>query len=182
MGFDWPAPPEWLGIAGILLLAAAIYHFSGLRASAPDPTRRMVIALRSVALALFAFLLLRPYWETTSPDAERYRLVALADLSGSMLTKDVKDGPSRADQIKSALDASSPDSWISQARQRHEKVEAFGFDERTDTLRPSAWKRPEAGNKTALGEALRETLAKANATEAPAAVIVFSDGRNNQGS
>ena len=80
MGFDWPAPPEWLGIAGILLLATAIYHFSGLRESAPDSTRRMVIALRSVALALFAFLLLRPYWETTSPDAERYRLVALADL------------------------------------------------------------------------------------------------------
>ena len=182
MGFDWPAPPEWLGIAGILLLATAIYHFSGLRESAPDPTRRMVIALRSVALALFAFLLLRPYWETTSPDAERYRLIALADLSGSMLTKDLKDGPSRADQIKSALDLTSPESWISQARQRHEKVEAFGFDERSDTLRPSAWKRPEAGNKTALGDALRETLAKSNDNEAPAAVIVFSDGRNNQGS
>ena len=91
MGFDWPAPPEWLGVAAFILLAAALYHFSGLREAAPEPTRRMVIILRSVALALFAFLLLRPYWETSSPDADRYRVVALADLSGSMLTRDAKD-------------------------------------------------------------------------------------------
>ena len=177
MGFDWPAPPEWLGVAAFILLAAALYHFSGLREAAPEPTRRMVIILRSVALALFAFLLLRPYWETSSPDADRYRVVALADLSGSMLTRDAKDGPSRTAQIKSALDVNSPESWLSRIRERHGKVEALGFDVSTETLRPTAWSRPEAGNKTAFGEALKETLSK----EELGSVVVFSDGRGTQG-
>ena len=177
MGFDWPAPPEWLGVACLILLGAVLYHFSGLREAAPRPTRRLVVVLRCIALALLAFLLARPYWETSSPDVDRYRVIALADLSGSMTTRDAKAGPTRSDKVKSALDATSSDSWLARARLRHSNVDAMGFDVSVETLRPSAWARPEFGNKTALGEALRSTLSE----EEIGSVVVFSDGRGNQG-
>lgn len=181
MGFDWPASPIWLALGGLALVTATCLHFSRLNQAAPVSTRRIVVALRTVALFLLGFLLLRPFWETESPDADKFRLVVLADLSGSMLTKDAAGGPSRIAKVKPFLDAGADEGWLSNLRGRYGKVEALGFEEESGSLRPAAWSRPELGRATALGQSLREGLSRGGPEEPLGGVVLFSDGRGNRG-
>ena len=97
MGLDLPLGAPVALLLALGLLAVASLHTSKLGGWVDDKTRRRLTALRLGAAILLGALLLRPYWKEEIPGSELFRVVALADLSGSMQTRDEKGGPARLD-------------------------------------------------------------------------------------
>ena len=181
MGLDSPlATPVAVSLAlGLLLIT--FLHASKLRGWVDDKTRQRLTVLRLGAAVLFGLLLLRPFWSEEVPGSGLFRVVALADVSGSMRTQDEKGGPRRIDSLKEAFDEKKNETWLSTVRDAYERVEVMGFDVEMEAFRPSSWERPSEGRKTAFGDALREALATHSPEDPLGAVVAFTDGRNNHG-
>lgn len=181
MGLDSSLATPVAFFLSLALLAAALLHVNNLSGWVDEKTRRRLTGLRLVGAFLLMALFLRPYWSEQTPGSGLFRVVALADLSGSMLTRDEKGGPPRIETLRQAFDEKQDGAWISKVRQSFERVETFGFDVEVEALRPASWERPLEGRKTGLGDALLETLSSHGPEDPLGAVVAFSDGRNNQG-
>ena len=181
MGLDSPLGAPVALLLALALLAAASLHLKNLHGWVDDKTQRRLTGLRLGTTLLLAVLLLRPYLSEEVPGSGLFRVVALADLSGSMRTRDEKGGPARIDVLRQALDEKNQDAWISKVRKAYDRVEVMGFDVEVEAFRPSSWERPTEGRKTALGDALTETLRSHDPEDPVGAVVAFSDGRNNHG-
>ncbi len=181
MGFDWPFSPLWLGLGTLVFILALVFHARSLfQATLPRLAWKLVF-LRALAGLVFLLLIIRPFLETDEPDPSEFRMLALADLSGSMDVRDERSGPKRIDQVRPFLDRSDSASWLSRQKERYGKVENLGFTQDAARFGPNSWTRPEIGEKTALGDALDNAL-KDSAPGSPlGAVVVFTDGRNNMG-
>ena len=181
MGFDWPFSPIWLGFGALLFLLALVFHGRSLfRATLPRLAWKLVL-LRALAGIIFLLLIVRPFWETDEPDPSEFRMLALADLSGSMDVRDERVGPKRIEQVRPFLDWSDSDSWLSRQKEKYGKVENLGFAQDTDRFGPQSWIKPEIGEKTALGDALDSVLKDSDTSSPLGSVVVFTDGRNNLG-
>ena len=181
MGFDWPFSPLWLGLGATLFVVALVYHGRSLFEATVSSLAWKLILLRGLAGLVFILLILRPYLETDEPDRSEFRLLALADLSGSMEVRDDRAGPKRIERIRPHLDWSSSDSWLNRQREKYGKVENLGFSQGTARFGPQSWSKPENGEKTALGDALDATLKDSDPQSPLGSVVVFTDGRNNEG-
>ena len=181
MGLDSPLATPVAFLAALALLAAALLHVKNLRGWVDEKTERRLTGLRLLGAILVGVLLLRPYWSEETPGSGLFRVVALADLSGSMLTRDERGGPSRIDNVRKAFEERDDDAWISKVRESFDRVETMGFEVQVEALRPASWERPAEGRKTALGDALMDTLASHGPEDPLGSVVAFSDGRNNQG-
>ncbi len=181
MGLDSPLGVAVALLLALALLAAASLHTNNLRGWVDDKTRLRLTWLRLGTALLLGVLLLRPYFSEEAPGSGLFRVVALADLSGSMRTRDEKGGPARVDILRQALDEKNRDAWISKVRGAYERVELMGFDIDVEAFRPSSWQQPAEGRKTAFGDALVETLGSHSSEDPVAAVVAFTDGRNNHG-
>ncbi len=181
MGLDSPLGAPVALLLALALLAAASLHLKNLHGWVDDKTQRRLTGLRLGTTLLLAVLLLRPYLSEEVPGSGLFRVVALADLSGSMRTRDEKGGPARIDVLRQALNEKNQDAWISKVRKAYDRVEVMGFDVEVEAFRPSSWERPTEGRKTALGDALTETLRSHDPEDPVGAVVAFSDGRNNHG-
>ncbi len=181
MGLDSPLATPVALLISLALFAAVQLHVKKLQGRVDQKTGRQLTILRMIGVLLFALLLLRPYWNEETLASGQYRVVALADLSGSMQTKDQKGGPARMDVLRQAFDEKNGDSWLAKVREDYGRVDLMSFDEEVEAFRPSSWNRPNEGRKTALGDALRSTLSSHGPDNPLGAVVAFSDGRNNQG-
>ena len=181
MGFDWPLSPVWLALGFLVFLFALFFHGRGLLEATVPRLAWKLIGLRALAGGVFLLLLVRPYLETDEPATNEFRLLALADLSGSMNVRDERGGLKRIEQVSPHLDGGSSDSWVSRQMAKYGKVERLGFAQDANRLRSQSWKRPELGEKTALGDVLDVALQDSQGQSPLGSVVVFTDGRNNSG-
>ena len=100
MGLDSPLATPVALLISLALFAAVQLHVKNLRGRVDQKTCRRLTILRMIGVLLFGLLLLRPYWNEETLASGQYRVVALADLSGSMQTQDQKDGPARIDVLR----------------------------------------------------------------------------------
>ena len=104
MGLDSPLATPVAVLLALGLFLIILFHASKLRGWVDDKTRRRLMELRLGAAVLFGLLLLRPFWSEEVPGSGLFRVVTLADVSGSMRTQDEKGGPRRIDSLKEAFD------------------------------------------------------------------------------
>lgn len=181
MGFDWPLSPVWLALGALVFLFALFFHGRSLLEATVPRFAWKLIGLRALAGVVFLLLLVRPYLETDEPATNEFRLLALADLSGSMDVRDERGGLKRIEQVSPHLDGGNSDSWVSRQMAKYGKVESLGFAQDASRLRSQSWKRPELGEKTALGDVLDGALQDEQGQSPLGSVVVFTDGRNNSG-
>ena len=183
MGFDWPASPLLFAIILLVVSGAFWFHARNLLQTTPKKIAVRLITLRIVALVFLFILLVRPFLEEEDLDENKFRLLTLLDLSESMETRDDREGLQRIEYIKPHLSSSQNNSWINRQRKKYGKVELFGFSEERRRILSDNWTDEALGSKTALGNALSRSLLKSDEQpDSPlGSLVVFSDGRNNQG-
>jgi len=181
MGFDWPLSPVWLALGTFAFGLALFFHGKALLQTTVPRFAWKLIGLRALAGGIFLLLLVRPYLETNEPATNEFRLLTLADLSGSMDVRDERDGLKRIEQVSPHLNGSDSNSWVSRQAEKYGKVEKLGFAQDASRLRSQSWGRTELGEKTALGEVLERALQDSEGQSPLGSVVVFSDGRNNSG-
>jgi hypothetical protein len=139
-----------------------------------------ITLLRLAALALVAVLLLQPYREERLPDREAFRTVLLLDASASMTVQDLTGGRSRLDLVRQAVARAAPaDRTLLDRLQELGRTEVSAFAETVRPLRPGI-PLPLLPGRTAIGDALAGLL-DANLGPPLGAVLLLSDGHNNQG-
>jgi hypothetical protein len=165
-----PNAPWWLLVLGALAaLALARWAYGFAVPPLPAGARRLLPALRAVALVVLLALLAQPALERASGGAGR--VVVLLDRSRSMDLPERPGGASRAEAARHAVEA------LRRALGGR-PVEVRGFAARLD---PDSAKAAGAGRgATALGDALEQLAATPSGANA-GAVIVVSDGVVNQG-
>jgi hypothetical protein len=139
-----------------------------------------ITLLRLAGLALLAVLLLQPYRDERLPDREAFRTVVLLDASASMTVQDVAGGRSRLDLVRAAA-TSVPGARraLLDRLQDSGRTEVSAFAESVRPLR-SGIPVPMLPGRTAIGNALADLLDR-NAGPPLGAVLLLSDGHNNQG-
>lgn len=140
-----------------------------------------ITLLRLAAFALVTVLLLQPYREERLPDRDAFRTVLLLDASASMTVQDVAGGRSRLDLVRDAV-VSAPGGERSTLLDRLQGVgrtEVSAFAEAVRPVRVGV-PVPMLPGRTAIGNALTELL-EANGGPPLGAVLLLSDGHNNQG-
>jgi len=181
IGLEWPYSYSWL-IAGVgLYFILLFWHARCLFKASTAKDAWKLIILRGLFGLIFLILITRPFIESKETNPDAVRLVAAVDLSGSMNHRDQSGGKRRIDLVRSFLDPDRTGSWFNQTRESFGAVDRLGFSiEDISAIRSSSWSIPESGENTALGDALIELLERQD-KEAPGAVVLFSDGRNNVG-
>ena len=173
-----PAPIALLLIA--VALAAAIWAY-GSRYPALTPRRRAILLwTRLLTLAALIAASLAPVARYPTAGKERNRLLVLVDHSGSMNVRDASGGRSRRQAADSAALAIASDlgrRFDVRLAPFDATLGPFGRDrraleaDRTDVTR---------SGETALGDAIREALHRAD-PDSVAALVVLSDGAVNRG-
>ena len=161
----------WLALLALSLafLALAVWAYRIAVPPLPRWARRLLPALRVVALGLLAWLLAQPVLERAT--SARSRVVVLLDRSASMDLPAAPGGGSRA------LAAGRAVRVLEQAWRGRAGVTVLPFAARLEA--DSA--RVRAAGATALGDALA-ALAAAPSGQDAGAVVVVSDGAVNAGS
>ena len=181
MGWDWPFSPFWFGVTAILFLLVLFYHAKAIiKVTIPQLAWKIII-LRILAGAFFFLLLARPYLTTDEPNPKEFKLLSLTDLSGSMNTKDGADQDTRIELVRPFLETTNSESWLNRMKLNYGKVENLGFSSGVQRMNRDSWQVTELGKKTALGDALSNSLRNEKGDQSLGSVVVFSDGRNNLG-
>ncbi len=194
---EWAGAPTGFGaLAGLLILAAAVYLVVFLyrreRRGGPGPRLRgFLTVLRCAALLALAVIWLDPVVATYTVRTLVGRLVVLVDNSESMTIADA--GPDAAERLAAVKDLLGRDEgqWLQRLADRNQlRVYSFGADlsqvevgaERIDPARlTAALDRMRADAPlTDFGLALNRTVREAG--ESPlAGVVVLTDGAFNEG-
>lgn len=188
-GFERPLPAwAWAGVIA-LALGVAVWSYSRLAGAAW--ARWVLGGVRALILILLVALLCGPQMVKRQDLSENDWVLVLVDRSASLGVEDapaagggVEAGASkrrtREQQLESAMSAASP-MWSSLAKDR--TVVWLGFDSGVYDLPAGAAmagvpELPKAqGQRTALGAALDQALARA-AARPLAGVVIVSDGRS----
>lgn len=172
-----------LPLVGLLIILCGalafwtVYRFRGL---VPGRFLATLGGLRLLALLALLALLINPFFESTRPDPNAFRVVVLADFSGSMETRDLSDGRlSRADLLQRWLDP-SPDGILQPLREADFMIEKRAFAEEAIPLPPGP-PSPLPG-LTAIGDVLSHELDRRE-DDLPeiGAVVILTDGHSNRG-
>lgn len=183
LGFERPLPAwAWAGFAAASLLLAS---WSYSRLTGPLVMRGGLACVRAALLVVLLVLISGPQLVQRTETVERDWIIVLADRSASMTIADAPAGDSthlrsREDQLRDVL-ARGAEMWSSLASDR--VVLWLGFDGGAYDLAASDDPRLPAdlgqptGQRTSIGAALDQALARA-AARPLAAVVVLSDGRS----
>jgi hypothetical protein len=174
-----PAPIALILIAAALGVAIWAY---GSRYPALAPRRRAILLwTRLLTLAALVVASLAPEFRYPTAGKERNRLLLLVDHSGSMTVRDASGGRSRRSAADSAAAA------LAKELGRRFDVRLAPFDAALGPFgrdaRALGADRTGAGarsGETALGDAIREALHRAD-PDSVAALVVLSDGGVNRG-
>ncbi|HVJ79739.1 MAG TPA: glutamine amidotransferase, partial [Planctomycetia bacterium] len=166
----WPWPLAIALAIGLVSLALWTYP-------AGTPRRRLLLALRMLAIFLGLFAFWRPAVEYKKTVEQSSSLVLLYDRSRSMNLRDMWRNLSRFEAVRDLRKEADAD--IARLSEKV-KIAEFSFDRKLAEVGPDTWEKAPEGNQTALGEALAET-AERYGDERIAMVLVLSDGVNNYG-
>jgi hypothetical protein len=164
------APWVWLVLLSVVFVVLGAWAYRIAVPPLPRWARRLLPALRAVALVLLVWLLGQPVLDRAA--GGRPRVVVLVDRSASM---DLPVTPLGEPRSRAATRAAAA---LQQAWRSRAGVEVLRFDSRleADTARSATSGR----GATALGDALA-ALAASPAGQGAGAVIVVSDGAVNAG-
>ena len=163
------APSALLLAITLAALALGIWAYRFVVPPLPVGARRLLTALRVVALAILLWLLAQPALE--KPAGGPQHLVVLLDRSHSMSLPAGPAAPSRAALADRAVET------IRRAWRGRAAVEVMPF---AGTLGDSGGRGVPAGGTTAIGDALA-ALASSPAGQRANGVVVVSDGVDNAG-
>ena len=173
-----PAPIALILIAAAI--AAAVWAY-GSRYPALAPRRRAVLlGTRLLTLAALVAASLAPQFRYPTAGKERNRLLVLVDHSGSMSVRDASGGRSRrqaADSAAAALAKELGGRFDVRLAPFDASLGPFGRDARALEADRSGGAR---SGETALGDAIRDALHRAD-PDSVAALVVLSDGGVNRG-
>ena len=160
-------------------VALAVAAYTTRYPALPRHRRLTLLGARALCLAALLFASLAPVLSYSSASRERNRLLLLVDHSGSM---EVRDGGGGGRTRREAAD-SAASAVASELGGRYD-VRVAPFDIALGPIgKAASWKSaapaPGAG-ETALGDALREALERAD-PDSIAALLVLSDGAVNRG-
>lgn len=169
------APHLWFWVL-LLVPALAVAFWAYYRVLAPleRPARWILWILRGLAFALVLFALWQPVLTAVTHDTGRPGLAVLVDRSASMSLP-------AGGTIPGATRAVAADETVRRLRSRLESRYRLDWYDFAETLRPARQdsSRPPAG-PTALGAALEQALARADARPV-AGVILVTDGVSTTG-
>jgi hypothetical protein len=165
----------WALMGAIALIV--VFSLTGLRGKVTDKTRHLLAALKIGAGAGLCMLLLKPHWLKKEEDPAAFKVVVLADLSASMLTRDAKDQPPRIENLRNALE--NPEkSWLKDLRDKW-RVETLAFAKQLFPLASGSWDTVSQQTTTGIGDALRQVLQQDG--DPVGAVMLLTDGKDNAG-
>ena len=164
-------------VLGALALGLALYLT---RYAVLTPRKRAIlVAVRTLTLLALLFATLAPVVRYPSSARERNRMLILVDHSGSM---EVRDGDASGRTRREVADSAAT-AIAGQMAGRYD-VRLAPFDATLGAIgKLDSWKRagPVRGaGETALGDALREALARVD-PDSLAALLILSDGAVNRG-
>lgn len=168
----------WLLV--VLIAAIVVVSLIGLRGKVTDRTRTLLVTLKIAGAIGICLLLLKPYWVKEQADPAAFKVVVLADLSASMLTKDAKDKPTRIETLRSALENpdSPKDSWLQNLRENW-RVETLAFAENVFPLASGSWDTASQQTQTGIENALTQVLQQDG--DPVGSVVLLTDGKDNVG-
>ena len=168
----------WALIAGIAVIV--LISLMGLRGKVTDKTRNLLFALKIGGALGVCLLLLKPHWVKKQEDPAAFKVVVLADLSASMLTKDAKDKPTRIENLRQAIEnPEDPEkTWLQELREKW-RVETLAFASNLFPLASGSWDTVSQQNQTDIGDALKQVLQQDG--DPVGSVVLLSDGKDNTG-
>ncbi len=180
IGADTPFPYTFLIPAGLLILAVLAGTYYRLRHVLRPSHLAGLAGLRALALVALLLLLFNPYSNRQEPDPEGFRVAVLADASGSMETRDVRDGQfSRRELVEEWLQ--NPDTRPMRTLTGNGyRIDRYRFSEHLAPLRGD--RLEILPGRTGLGDVLNETLERTEAQrDNLGGVLLLSDGHHNTG-
>jgi hypothetical protein len=169
------APAPWLALASLGLLALSLWAYRFVIPPLPSRARRLLPALRAVALVALAWLLAQPVLERARAGRSAH-LVVLLDRSRSMELPSSPGGSPRAAEAAAAVEA------IERAWRGRASVRVVPFAARLGAGSGAQGEPAAVGARgaTALGDALA-SLPLAPEGQELDGVVVVSDGAVNAG-
>ncbi|MBP5641104.1 MAG: VWA domain-containing protein [Victivallales bacterium] len=137
------------------------------------------VALTRIVMLLAALLFLKPPHRTIrTPQYDKLKIAAAADVSASM---NVKNGnTSRRQQVEDLLNDAQVQSFLS----RLGRMDYYQFSDTAIPLLPDtakSYRLAEAPGNTRLGNVLADFLKQSHQGTPLSAVLLFTDGRSNDG-
>ena len=173
---------QWGILAAVLMGILAVLSWWLYRRSPQEVSgarRFLLTVLRLTFLALVLAILLQPVLVLTLEREVPRTLPLLLDRSGSMALRD-GDGMNRLQKVEGALSSESGGSLLrSLEKDLHVPQLVFNEDSLQERKDPSA-PLVAAGEKTALGDALRQTVERYRGSPL-AGLVVVTDGGQNSG-
>jgi len=168
--------PAWLlwTLALALLVSLGFYAF-GLRRERHVFMRRLLLGLRTLAMAMLLLFLLEPGRRSMTLAHLPGRMAILVDQTASMQLPTSPGGPTRAAQAAKLVQG-----LLEQGTEQAESVELFGFGESLRPLTPALLREdiPKAEH-TDLLEALRALGQATQGSKPLVGVLLVSDGADN---
>jgi len=165
------APGWWTVAAAVVVVALALILWSYARARSQASARIACAALKALAVASLAFILLEPLLTSSRPRRGANAFAVLADNSQSLLIHDDNDPRSRGDWIRDRLRQGS--SWQTRLGQDFD-VRNYVFDSHLRSMEGFESLAFD-GTGTALGTSL-SALAKRFQGLPLAGILLFTDG------
>lgn len=172
-GAPWPL---LLGVVVAVGAAVPIVAYARTRSGLYRRERVLLAALRGAALAVLAFILLRPVLVIATVVPQENFLGILVDDSRSMQIPDMDDAP-RGESVAGLLDPVA--GRLGPALADRFKLRLFRFDRTTGRVE-DATSLAYLGSGTALGQALDYVRQELSAVPL-AGIVVLSDGADNAG-
>ena len=169
----------WITLFIIAALGVIVYEHLRLLKDYRRPACRMVTATRCAMLLAAALFLSPPYRTVRTPLHDRLKLAVAVDASASMNVKE--GGASRREIAEKLLNSDRPQAYLSELG----RTEYHLFSNAASPFQIEAnrgYVIPELPGNTKLGDVLAEFLKKSRQGTPLSAVLLFTDGRNNDGS
>ncbi|QNN23228.1 hypothetical protein HED60_13420 [Planctomycetales bacterium ZRK34] len=168
-------------IVGAAVLIALSYLWSAQKMKYAAPQAIATLVLRGLGFLLLILFVLQPMQLPKPREITMQRSVAvLLDTSASMKqpVNSAPSAPTRFGHVRKLLD----DNHVFKQIQSQAQLNIYGFDQQAGALAADALAKYEPqGKQTDLAAAIRQ-VAKIHDNDDLAGVLVFSDGRNTQGS
>ena len=168
----------WITLFIIAALGVIVYEHLRLLKDYRRPACRMVTATRGAMLLAAALFLSPPHRTVRTPLHDRLKLAVAVDASASMNVKE--GGVSRRETAEKLLNSDRPQTYISELGRTDyhlfsDAVTPFPVDV------AHGYVIPELPGNTKLGDVLAELLKQSRQGTPLSAVLLFTDGRNNDG-
>ena len=175
--FGVPLPGLLIAVLAVALIVATIWAYRSTQGRIRRGFRGFLIFLRTVALCLLAFCLLKPFLTIYQSNPDDSYLLVMVDRSKSMQITDSIDSAPRLRRVNDLLFAENE--GLLEKLNTKFKVRLFAFDTTAKRIRDAALTNAE-GESTDIPEALNEALDDLQGIPLSGAVLL-TDGVDRSG-